>query len=158
MSCQVNYGHIEPLHTPRSSTGESPFNLAYGAEAVAPTKIGEQSWQVKQYTSSGNDQALRISLDLVDELRDEASIRAERYRVCMTKAYNDRVKPRSFQVGDLVLRKSDILKSVGKLDPKWKGPYKVIEIVKMGTYRLQHSDGRILFRPWNVANLKKVYA
>ncbi|XP_073138373.1 uncharacterized protein [Henckelia pumila] len=29
--------------TPRSSTGESPFNLAYGAEAVAPAEIGEQS-------------------------------------------------------------------------------------------------------------------
>ncbi|XP_073133797.1 uncharacterized protein [Henckelia pumila] len=145
-------------NTPRSSTGESPFNLAYGAEAVAPAKIGEQSWQVKQYTSSGNDQALRISLDLVDELRDEASTRAKRYRACITKAYNDRVKPRSFQLVDLVLRKSDILKSVGKLDPKWEGPYKVIEIVKMGTYRLQHSDGRILPRPWNVANLKKFYA
>ncbi|XP_073136943.1 uncharacterized protein [Henckelia pumila] len=52
--------------TLRSSTGESPFNLAYGAEVVAPAKIGEQSWRVKQYTSSGNDQALRISLDLVD--------------------------------------------------------------------------------------------
>ncbi|XP_073138227.1 uncharacterized protein [Henckelia pumila] len=73
--------------TSRSSTGESPFNLAYGTEAVAPAEIGEQSWRVKQYTSSGNDQALRISLDLVDELRDEASTRAERYRACMTKAY-----------------------------------------------------------------------
>ncbi|XP_073119694.1 uncharacterized protein [Henckelia pumila] len=29
--------------TPRSSTGESSFNLAYGAEAVAPAEIGEQS-------------------------------------------------------------------------------------------------------------------
>ncbi|XP_073125146.1 uncharacterized protein [Henckelia pumila] len=133
--------------TPRSSTGESPFNLAYGAKAVASAEIGEQSWRVKQYTSSGNDQALRMSLDLVDELRDEASTRAKRYRACMTKAYNDRVKPRSFQVGDLVLRKSDILKSVGKLDPKWEDPYKVIEIVNMETYRLQHSDGRILPRP-----------
>ncbi|XP_073121774.1 uncharacterized protein [Henckelia pumila] len=71
--------------TPCSSTGESPFNLAYRAEAVAPAEIGEQSWRVKQYTSSGNDQALRISLNLVDELRDEASTRAERYRACMTK-------------------------------------------------------------------------
>ncbi|XP_073129348.1 uncharacterized protein [Henckelia pumila] len=144
--------------TPCSSTGESLFNLAYGAEAMAPAEIGEQSWRVKQYTSSGNNQALRISLGLVDELRDEASTRAERYRACMTKAYNDRVKTRSFQVGDLVLRKSDILKSVGKLDPKWEGLYKVIEIVKMGTYRLQHSDGRILPKPWNVANMKKFYA
>ncbi|XP_073152616.1 uncharacterized protein [Henckelia pumila] len=133
-------------------------SMAYGAEAVAPAKIGEQSWRVKEYTSSGNDQALQISLDLVDELRDEASTRAERYRACMNKAYNDRVKPRTFQVGDLVLRKSDILKSVGKLDPKWEGPYKVIEIVKMGAYRLQHSDGKILPRPWNMANLKKFYA
>ncbi|KZV35137.1 hypothetical protein F511_06843 [Dorcoceras hygrometricum] len=57
--------------TPRTSTGESPFNLAYGTEAVTPAEIGEQSWRVKQYAPSTNDQALRISLDLIDELRDE---------------------------------------------------------------------------------------
>ncbi|KZV38776.1 hypothetical protein F511_27129 [Dorcoceras hygrometricum] len=76
----------------------------------------------------------------------------------MARAYNDRVKPRNFQVGDLVLRRADILKPVAKLDPKWEGPYKVVEIVKAGTYRLQNIYGKILPRPWNVANLKKFYA
>ncbi|XP_073022575.1 uncharacterized protein [Primulina eburnea] len=143
--------------TPCSSTGESPFNLVHGVEAVAPAEIGETSLRVKQYMPLENDQALRASLDMIDELRDEASVRAERYRARMARAYNDRVKPRAFQVGDLVMRKVDVLHPVGKLDPKWEGPYKVVEIIKIGTYRLQHQDGRVLSRPWNVANLRKFY-
>ncbi|XP_073064122.1 uncharacterized protein [Primulina eburnea] len=96
--------------TPRTSIGESPFNLAYGVEAIAPAEIGETSLRVKQYKQLENDQALRASLDLIDELRDETSVRVERYRARMAKVYNDRVNPRSFQVGYLVMRKSDVLR------------------------------------------------
>ncbi|XP_073031230.1 uncharacterized protein [Primulina eburnea] len=143
--------------TPRTSTWDSPFNLVHGVEAVAPAEIGETSLRVKQYMQLENDQALRASLDMIDELRDEASVRAERYRARMARAYIDRVKPRAFQVGDLVMRKVDVMHPVGKLDPKWEGPYKVVEIIKIGTYRLQHQDGRVLPQPWNVANLRKFY-
>ncbi|KAL0312888.1 UNVERIFIED_CONTAM: hypothetical protein Sradi_5688100 [Sesamum radiatum] len=55
----------------------------------------------------------------------------------MAKAYNARVKSRNFQVGDLVMRKAEASGPVGKLDPKWEGPYKVVEIVNGGAYRLQ---------------------
>ncbi|XP_073288977.1 uncharacterized protein [Primulina huaijiensis] len=144
--------------TTRTSTGESPFNLAYGIEAVARAEIGETSLRVKQYKQLDNDHSLRASLDLIDELREKTSIRVERYRARMAKVYNNRVNPRSFQVEDLVMRKADVLHPVGKLDPKWKGSYKVVEIIKTGIYRLQHQNGKVLPLPWNVANLKKFYA
>ncbi|XP_075499078.1 uncharacterized protein LOC142537448 [Primulina tabacum] len=66
--------------TSRTSTGESPFNMVYGAEAVAPAEIGEPSMRVQNYTLADIEKAMRLSLDLVDELREEASLRAERWQ------------------------------------------------------------------------------
>lgn len=41
----------------------------------------------------------------------------------------------------------------GKLTPDWEGPYKVTEIVRPGTYKLQNIEGFTLKRSWNVCNL-----
>ncbi|KAL0440297.1 UNVERIFIED_CONTAM: hypothetical protein Slati_2512700 [Sesamum latifolium] len=58
----------------------------------------------------------------------------------MAKAYNSKVRRRGFQVGDLVLRRADATKNLGKLDAKWKGPYQVTGVIGSGTYKLQ-KDG-----------------
>ncbi|KAL0458021.1 UNVERIFIED_CONTAM: hypothetical protein Slati_0429300 [Sesamum latifolium] len=144
--------------TPRTATGESPFSLSYGTEAVAPAEIGELSWRVKHYNSSSNEQGLRMNLDLVEEARERAAVRAAMYKARMAKAYNAHVKPRSFQGGNLVTGKAKASGPIGKLDPKWEGPYKVLEIVNGGAYKLQRLDGRNVPRTWNVANLKKFYS
>ncbi|KAK4407808.1 hypothetical protein Sango_0361800 [Sesamum angolense] len=52
-----------------------------------------------------------------------------------------RVKRRNFHVGDLVLKKVEVSKHVGKLDLSWEGPYKVIEVKRKGTYQLQDMEG-----------------
>ncbi|KAL0282855.1 UNVERIFIED_CONTAM: hypothetical protein Sangu_2926100 [Sesamum angustifolium] len=70
----------------------------------------------------------------------------------MMKSYNSRVKQKNFQVGDLVLKKVEVSKHVGKLDLSWEGPYKVIEVKRKGTYQLQDMEGKELPRPWNVHN------
>ncbi|KAL0402452.1 UNVERIFIED_CONTAM: hypothetical protein Slati_4275100 [Sesamum latifolium] len=60
----------------------------------------------------------------------------------MINSYNKRVKSRSFQVGDLVLRRADALKPIGKLDPTWEGPYKVTSVIGKGAYELEDPEGR----------------
>ncbi|KAL0319732.1 UNVERIFIED_CONTAM: hypothetical protein Sradi_5234700 [Sesamum radiatum] len=75
----------------------------------------------------------------------------------MAKAYNARVRPRNFQVGDSVLRKVEAFGRIGKLDPKWEGPYKVMKIVNRGAYKLQQMDGKSVPCTWNGANFKKYY-
>ncbi|KAL2237242.1 UNVERIFIED_CONTAM: hypothetical protein Sindi_0915900 [Sesamum indicum] len=65
-----------------------------------------------------NEQRLRMNLDFVEEVREKAAIQAAVYRTKMAKVYNARVKPRNFQVGDLVMRKAEALGPIGKLDPK----------------------------------------
>ncbi|KAI3461303.1 hypothetical protein Pfo_017966 [Paulownia fortunei] len=128
--------------TPRVATGESPFNLTYGIEAIAPAEIGEPSWRMTNYAPQHNDNALRVNLDLIEELREKAASRSEMYKARMARAYNMKVHSRSFQVGDLVLRKAEVSRPIGKLDPKWEGPYKVVEIVNAAAYRLQRMDGK----------------
>ncbi|KAL0440227.1 UNVERIFIED_CONTAM: hypothetical protein Slati_2505700 [Sesamum latifolium] len=113
--------------TPRGSTGESPFALVYGTEAIIPAELGTASHRVMNFTEECNKDLLKENLDLIEELREKAFIRMQRYKNTVINSYNKRVKARSFQVGDLVLRRADALKPVGKLDPTWEGPYKIRE-------------------------------
>lgn len=95
---------------------------------------------------------------MVEELRIKALQKAERYKQQVRDAYNKRVQIRRFCKGDLVLKRADALKPMGKLDANWEGPYIVKEVLKGGAYELQDEEGRVLPRPWNVNNLKKYYA
>ncbi|KAL0444127.1 UNVERIFIED_CONTAM: hypothetical protein Slati_2135400 [Sesamum latifolium] len=64
----------DPLTTARKSTGESPFNLIYGTEAVIPAEIGEETLRIQQYKTETNDIERRADLDLLGEVRNNASI------------------------------------------------------------------------------------
>ena len=80
------------------------------------------------YDKSKNDEALRLQLDLVDEVRATAEQRLARYQNIMARNYNSKVRHRDFQVGDLVLTKvmgAAKDPAQGKLSPNWEGPYKV---------------------------------
>jgi transposase InsO family protein len=141
--------------THRTATGETPFSLTYGTEAVVPVEIGEPSLRVEQYDDKTNDARLRTNLDLLDETREIAYIRAEAYRRRVEQYYNGRVRARSFKRGDMVLRKTQI--PGHKLGPNWEGPYSVEEVIGHGAYKLKDANGKLLPRAWNVSNLRKFY-
>ncbi|GAV84767.1 rve domain-containing protein/RVT_3 domain-containing protein [Cephalotus follicularis] len=65
--------------TPRTTTGESPYSLCFGAEAMMPVEIGVQSPRVVHFTEDNNEEGQRCLLDLVEELRDKAAIRVAAY-------------------------------------------------------------------------------
>ncbi|KAK3002009.1 hypothetical protein RJ639_022183 [Escallonia herrerae] len=60
--------------TTRNPTGETPFNLAFGTEALIPVEIGLPSLCLLTYDPNMNDEALRCNLDLLDEQRDQAQL------------------------------------------------------------------------------------
>ena len=65
----------------------------------------------------------------------------------------------NFNIGDKVLY-YDAAKEKqwsGKLNPKWKGPYYVHEVLINGSYKLRSMEGRVLLTPVN-GNLLKPYA
>ncbi|XP_020551707.1 uncharacterized protein LOC110012430 [Sesamum indicum] len=144
--------------TPRTATGETPFCLVYGTEAIIPAEIGEESQRVAMYDPEANQQERSFDLTMIEERRDGAYARILHHKGLMMRSQGRRVRPRQLQVGDLVLKKVEVSKHVGKLEPPWEGPFKVVEIKKKGTYRLQDMQGRSLPRPWNIQNLKRFYA
>ena len=77
--------------TARTPTGETPFRLMYGGEAVIPAEVGLTSYKVHNHDKNKNDGAMRLQLDLVDEIRAAAEQRLARYQDCMAKYYNSRV-------------------------------------------------------------------
>ncbi|KAL0445619.1 UNVERIFIED_CONTAM: hypothetical protein Slati_1689800 [Sesamum latifolium] len=98
--------------TPGGSTGESPFSLVCGTNAIIPAELGMSSHKVMNFSEECNKDLLKESLDLIEELREKAFIHIQRYKNTMINSYNQRVRARSFQVGDLVLRRVDTLKPV----------------------------------------------
>ncbi|XP_075481215.1 uncharacterized protein LOC142521926 [Primulina tabacum] len=116
--------------TQREGTKETPFSLVYGNEAVLSAEIGLESARVVFYDEY-NDARRATDLDLLEEKTEAASIHMEAYKNRIEQSYNRRVIQRNFQVGDLVLRKVQE-EQRGKLDPKWEGPFKVIERLSSG--------------------------
>ena len=65
--------------TARTPTGETPFRLAYEADAVIPAEVGLTSYRVESYSEDKNEEAMRVQLDLVDEVRATTEQRLARY-------------------------------------------------------------------------------
>ena len=77
--------------TTRTPTGETPFQLTYGNEAIIPVEVELTSYWVHNHDKSKNDEAMRLQLDLVDEVRATVEQRLTQYQDCMVKHYNSRV-------------------------------------------------------------------
>ena len=106
--------------TARTPTRETPFQLAYGSEAVISAEVGLTNYRVGNHDKVRNDEAMHLQLDLVDKIKAMTEQRLARYQDLMAKHYNSKVRHRDFQVGDLVLRKVTCTTkdtSQGKLGP-----------------------------------------
>ncbi|KAG7537008.1 Ribonuclease H-like superfamily [Arabidopsis suecica] len=161
------YDELQPVlwayrTTPRRSTGETPFSLVYGMEAVVPAELNVPGLRRAEapLDEEENTAMLDDSLDTINERRDQALIRIQNYQQAAARYYNSKIKSRPFFVGDYVLRRVFENKKedgAGKLGINWEGPYIVTEVVRNGVYRLKDLEDRPVKRPWNVINLKKFY-
>ncbi|XP_074359790.1 uncharacterized protein LOC141699885 [Apium graveolens] len=61
--------------TCKVTTKATPFMLAYGAQAVVPLEIMHGSPRIEAYEPETNEEGIRLALDLMDEVRDEANSR-----------------------------------------------------------------------------------
>ena len=144
----------------RTPTGETPFKLAYRSEVVVPTEVHMANHKVMKYQHEENEEELHLNLDLIDEVRMDTEQRTARYKNLMARQYDAMVKPRSFNIGDLVLKRVSLATknpAHGKLGPNWGGPYRVINCKRKGSYYLEALDERKLEYPWNVEHLRRYY-
>ncbi|XP_065636170.1 uncharacterized protein LOC136070306 [Quercus suber] len=128
---------------PDEVPGETPFKLAYGTEAVIPTEVHMANHRVAAYQDKDNEEQLRLNLDLIDEVRMDAEQRMAKYKNLMARHYDAMVKPRRFDIGDLVLKRVSLATknpAHGKLGPNWEGPYRVVNCKRQGSYYLEALD------------------
>ena len=145
---------------PRRLTGETPFAMTYGAEAVIPLEANFPTLRMSSFTLDNNDELLGKNLDLIDERREKAMVQLAYYHQKLKQGYDANVKLRPLAPGDLVLRKvvgAAKNPSWGKLGPNWEGPYRITLVAGIGAYYLENLDEKTVPRPWNVNNLKMYY-
>ena len=146
--------------TPCRSTGETPFSMFYGAEAIIPIETGFSTLRIQSFNSSNDDKLLERSLDLIEERRESAMVQLAYYQYKLKQGYDAKVKLRPLEPGDLVLRKVlGMAKNLawGKLGPNWEGPYRITSVAGIGAYFLEDLDERVIPCPWNISNLRKYY-
>ena len=100
-------------------------------------------------------------LEALDDKRLQAQQQIELYQARITRAFNKKVKVRTFKKCDLVLavRRPMVMthKTKGKFQPKWEGPFVVESVYSNGSYRLITSNGDTFMMPINGRFLTKYY-
>ncbi|XP_016199156.1 uncharacterized protein LOC107640119 [Arachis ipaensis] len=94
--------------TPHPTTGETPFRLVYGVEAIIPVEVNEQIPRARFYDDVENIQAHKEELELLPKVREQVQIREAALKQRMSTRYNKKVIQRRFTTSDLVLIKNDI--------------------------------------------------
>ena len=128
-------------------------------EAIILTKIGMPTIRT-DVPEQGNTDLMVKDLDTLNELRESAAIRIVSYQHRLANSYNKRVKPRTFQPGNLVLRRvfeNTADPNTGKFQPNWEGPYLVTRAGESGSYALDKLDGTPVPRMWNATHLQRYY-
>ncbi|XP_020963343.1 uncharacterized protein LOC110264980 [Arachis ipaensis] len=142
----------------QSATGETPFKLVYGAEALIPVEVSVPMLRTELYNQPNNQQARTAELDLVEEDRDVFAIKQRARKRYLERRHNKRVVHRSFNNGDLVLRRTEDARKPpahGKLAANWEGPFRVLQNLGKGAYKLETLRGEQLPGTWNISSLRK---
>ncbi|XP_020271118.1 uncharacterized protein LOC109846304 [Asparagus officinalis] len=105
--------------TVRTPIGATPYSLVYGCEVVLPLEIQIPSLCIALATGMTTEESHQqrlAELEALDEKRLEAQQHIEFYRARISKAFDKKVKHRSFKEGELVLavRRPMILNSKKK--------------------------------------------
>ena len=130
------------------------------------------SLRVAAYVEVENEETRHDAVDLLEEHRDQALERLAVYQQDLRWYHSRRVRTRTFQEGDLVLRWTQSKEGMQKLSPPWEGPFVVSRNLHNGSYYLvdarekseytndtMHSTKSLEGReqPWNITQLHPYY-
>ncbi|XP_034213026.1 uncharacterized protein K02A2.6-like [Prunus dulcis] len=148
----------------REATGMTPYALTYGHDAIMPMEIAIQSLRIAQQhnlTGEYYSQAMLLELEGLDESRIDTLNKLLAGKQALSRAYNKRVKNKSFEEGEIVWKAVLPLRThiagYGKWSPTWESPFIIKQILGLGAYKLQDRDGDVHAAPINGKWLKKFY-
>jgi hypothetical protein len=143
---------------PSKPTGQSPYFLVYGPEAILPVDVMWDSPAVEQYDEGVSEASRRVDIDRLEEAHCAALVQSARYLEGIRRCHDRNIKERSFNVGDLVLRRIQNTEGLHKLSSPWEGPFTVAKVTGPGSYRLQMLEGEDVNNLWNIDQLCRFYA
>ena len=105
--------------TSSHATGETPFFLVYGAEAILPPDIWLKSPWVLMFSEEEEPGRRNLNLMLLEEEHDRTAYRVQQYQQSLRKYHNRCVRSQALRIGDLVLKKDQCTKDKTKLSSPW---------------------------------------
>lgn len=98
------------------------------------------SLYLEHFDEDKNREGFRLCIETIDEIHDMALECIISQKHAIFRRYNTKVKHRHFKIRDLVLRETEFSiaeRRDGKLGANWKVPYKVVEVLTLGIYKLE---------------------
>jgi hypothetical protein len=126
---------------PTKPMGQSTYFLVYSSEAILPVDVMWESPVVEQYDEGISEHSRRVDINGLEEAHCAALVQSARYLEGIRRYHDCNVKERSFNVGDLVLRRIQNTDRLHKLSSPWEGPFTVAKVTGPGSYRLQMLEG-----------------
>ncbi|RDX60272.1 hypothetical protein CR513_61600, partial [Mucuna pruriens] len=117
------------------TTQETPICLTFGTDVMIPIKVRESSPRTTFLQPVNNEKGLKASLDLLQEEHKIVHAKAAR-------RHNTTIFPQPFRKDNLVLRRVLRNTTSNKLSPNWEGPFRILEEVGQGAFKLEHLDRR----------------
>jgi hypothetical protein len=146
------------------ATKVTPFELVYGQEAVSLVEVNLDAYRLAKQNDLSTVVYHDLVMDNIDEMTDvrlKALKEIEKDKARVIRAYNKKVKSKSFQVGELVWKTILPIGSksnqFGKWSPNWEGPYKVIKVIYGNSYLLEILQGERLKVAFNGKYLKNIF-
>jgi hypothetical protein len=146
------------------ATKVTPFELVYGQEVMLPVEINLQADRVRLQDSLSSEEYRNLMIDEIDDVCEsclKALHEIEKDKLKVARAYNKKVKEKSFQVGEQVWK---TILPLGTRDRKfgmwslsWEGSYKVVRIVPGNAYFVETSERQALPEALNGKYLKKYH-
>jgi hypothetical protein len=91
---------------------------------------------VEHYDEGVSEDSRRVDIDGLEEARCAAVVQSARYLEGIRRYHDCNIKERSFNVGDLFLRRIQNTETLHKLSSPWEGPFTVAKLTGPGSYRL----------------------
>ena len=146
----------------RTSIGATPYLRVYGTEAVIPAEVEIPSLRIIVEAEIEDTEWVKTRLEqlaLIDEKRLTSVCLGQLYQQRMARAYNKKVHPRHFEVGQLVLKR--VLphqeEAKGKFSQNRQGSYLIKEVLSKGALHLTDVEGKITSIIVNADSVKRFY-